>query len=255
MTLRTITGICIIALAHLIKPAFADSVPDNVGDAIRASLQAHLDGANIDAIETTPMAGVYRVSLGQGQYLYSSEDGSYMIAGEMYDFGGEQLVNLAEADRKSARENQLENFDVKTAITFAPEGETKAVLNVFTDVDCGYCQLFHQQVPALNRAGVEVRYLAYPRGGLTSAAYPKMVTAWCSKNPQQTLTALKNQEKVAIDTCQDNPVLEQFRMGNEFGVRGTPSLVLMDGTLIPGYKPAKELLVDLGLKNPELKDN
>lgn len=228
--------------------AFAQGVPDSVRDAINARLKVHLDGEPQAEIKMTPMAGIYKIDLGGGQFLYTNGDGSYMIAGELYDFSGDKLVNLAEQDRKGERQSRLKALDVKKAIVFAPKGETKAVLNVFTDVDCGYCQLFHQQVPELNAAGVEIRYLAFPRGGITSPTYPKMVTAWCSANPKETLTALKNREKVDIKTCEENPVLEEFEMGNAFGVRGTPSLVMMDGTLIPGYKPAEELLVDLGIK-------
>ena len=50
-------------------------------------------------------------------------------------------------------------------IIFTPEGKTTGVVYAFTDVDCGYCRRLHQEIPALNAKGIELRYLAFPRGG------------------------------------------------------------------------------------------
>src|SRR5690606_36680131 len=139
------------------------------------------------------------------------------------------------------------NLDIKEAIVFAPKGKAKAILNVFTDVDCGYCRLFHKEVPALNASGVEVRYFAFPRGGMQSPGATKMISAWCADDRQKAITELKNEKSIATNLCADNPVADQYHMGNDFGVTGTPSLVLMDGTMIPGYKPAAELIEILGV--------
>ena len=46
-------------------------------------------------------------------------------------------------------------------IVFKPAGQTKAIINVFTDVDCGYCRKLHNEVPQLNAMGIEVRYLLF----------------------------------------------------------------------------------------------
>ena len=39
----------------------------------------------------------------------------------------------------------------------------------------------------------------------------------------------------------DNPVLEQYELGQQAGVTGTPAIVTADGTLIPGYMPPDAL--------------
>lgn len=240
--------VAFVALPFTSIPVAARDVPDDVQAAIEASLRDKLEGETALSIAPTPMAGMYVVRLAGGRYLYASGDGSHMIAGEMYDFAGKELVNLTEKERMTMRRDALGALQLRDVIVFSPQGKPKAILHVFTDVDCGYCRLFHQQVPDLNSKGVEIRYLAYPRKGLESLEYAKMATAWCADDRQQTLTDLKNDKDVEVNICRENPVAAQFRMGNEFGVRGTPSLVLMDGTLIPGYKPAGELLAILGLE-------
>lgn len=46
--------------------------------------------------------------------------------------------------------------------------QEKYVVTVFTDISCGYCKKLHESVDELNRQGVTVRYLAYPRQGADS---------------------------------------------------------------------------------------
>ena len=52
--------------------------------------------------------------------------------------------------------------------------------------------------------------------------------------------ASKTGSRVDAKTC-TNPVMEQMALGQAVGVNGTPAIVLEDGTLIPGYVPAKRL--------------
>jgi thiol:disulfide interchange protein DsbC len=132
-------------------------------------------------------------------------------------------------------------------IVFSPEGEPRAHITVFTDVTCFYCQKLHKEVPELNKKGVEVRYLAYPRAGVGSAGFKQLASAWCADNPQETLTLLKSKKSVPENVCADNPIAAQYQLGQELGVRGTPAIVTEDGQMIPGYQSADELMVTLGL--------
>ena len=38
-----------------------------------------------------------------------------------------------------------------------------------------------------------------------------------------------------------------YRLGQALEIQGTPAIVLADGTLVPGYRPASKLLQALGL--------
>ena len=67
-----------------------------------------------------------------------------------------------------------------------------------------------------------------------------MVSVWCSADRQSALTHAKLGEKVKSATCK-NPVREQMALGEQFGVSGTPTLVLPDGTTLPGYVPPAQL--------------
>jgi thiol:disulfide interchange protein DsbC len=113
---------------------------------------------------------------------------------------------------------------------------------VFTDVDCGYCRKFHGEIDDFNAQGITVKYVAFPRSGLESESYDKIVGAWCSTNPKETLTALKQGLDPDLSLCQDHPVEEHFMLGQKIGITGTPAIISSSGDLLPGYLPPMELL-------------
>src|SRR5690625_383339 len=113
-------------------------------------------------------------------------------------------------------------------------------LMVFTDVDCGYCRRLHQQIEEYTEAGIRVKYMAFPRAGVGSETYDKMVSIWCADDPQRAMTIAKSGQQPAPARC-DNPVEEQYRLGKQLGVTGTPSLITPNGEMIPGYVPPQQL--------------
>ncbi|MCB1621088.1 MAG: DsbC family protein [Thiothrix sp.] len=196
-----------------------------------------LFGEAPDAVNTTPIPGVYEAVFGT-EMIYVSADGRYFISGDMID--GQSRKNLSENARSAARKAELVAAGEKKTIDFKAKGEEKHVLSVFTDVDCPFCEKLHQEVPKLNELGVTVRYYAYPRAGIGSPTYRKMVNVWCADNQQEAMTKVKSGETLEDKNC-DNPVADDYALGQKVGVTGTPALIAGNGTLIPGYRPADDL--------------
>jgi thiol:disulfide interchange protein DsbC len=226
----------------------AISVDEAVSSAIIASLHAARPELDYTDVKATPMEGIYAVQVVGGPVLYVSKNGQYFFDGEMYQVQPNRFVNLSQLAMNGVREKLLAGLEPKDMIIFSPKGQTKGVINVFTDVDCGYCRKLHKEVPDLNARGIEVRYLAFPRAGVGSPSYKKIVSAWCSKTPGETLTELKNGGAVESNECADNPVADQYRLGQQMGVNGTPAIVLADGSMVPGYRPAADLARILGIE-------
>lgn len=191
-----------------------------------------------DAITATPIEGIYQASFGM-ELIYVSKDGRYFFSGDMID--GSTRTNLSEDARTTARKTEMTGNEAEGAITFKAKGVEKHVLSVFTDVTCPYCTKLHKEVPKLNEAGVTVNYLAYPRAGVGSGGYKQMVNIWCAEDKQDSLTKAKDGEAADVKSC-DNPVANHFALGKKVGVSGTPALVTASGALIPGYRPAAELV-------------
>lgn len=224
------------------------SVDEAVSSAIIAALHAARPELDYADVAATPMEGIYAVQVLGGPVLYVSKDGQYFFDGEMYQIQPNRFINLSQLAMNGVREKLLAELDIKDFIVFSPAGPTKGVINVFTDVDCGYCRKLHKEVPDLNARGIEVRYLAFPRAGIGSPSYKKVVSAWCSDTPGETLTELKNGGVVEPNECADNPVADQYRLGQQMGVNGTPAIVLADGSMVPGYRPAADLARILGIE-------
>lgn len=200
-------------------------------------------------VKKSDLPGFYEVTIGPGQVLFVSEDGKHFLTGDLYQVNDKGFVNLSEQSRDAMRQKLIGDMPESKMVVFSPpKDKVKATVTVFTDIDCPYCRKFHQEVPELNKLGIKVRYLAYPRAGIHSSSYNKIVSAWCSDDPKKALTEAKQGEPIPAKTCK-NPVAEEFALGNEVGVTGTPSLVFEDGTLVPGYMPAKALAKRMGVIN------
>ena len=137
--------------------------------AIRKTLQAIQPDLPVEAIAESPMPGVYQVQLQGGRQLYASEDGQFLLQGYLFQVKDGKAVNLTEQAESQGVAETLAAIPASEMVIFAGK-ESKTHITVFTDTDCGYCQKLHSEVPELNRLGVEVRYLAFPRQGLGSAA-------------------------------------------------------------------------------------
>jgi len=220
-------------------------------DAIEQSVLSMLKTARPDIQFTflgeSPMPGVYEVQVINGPLLFVHEQGEYLFQGGLLQVKESGIVDTMEARQAINRSEIFATRSTDDMIIFKPEGESKAIMNVFTDVDCGYCRKFHQEVPELNAMGIEVRYLAFPRAGIPSGSYDKIAKAWCAEDQQDALTKVKSGRSVDVEVCEDNPVAEHYAFGTQLGVTGTPAIILMDGTLIPGYQPAKKFAEVLGL--------
>ncbi|MFA7554518.1 MAG: DsbC family protein [Spongiibacteraceae bacterium] len=219
-----------------------------VESAIRASFKASRPELGIASIEPSDINGLYAVQVSNGPVLYVTADGNHFVLGDLYAVAPGGFINLAERKREGDRAELMAQVKSKDMIIFSPKQQpAKATVMVFTDVDCFYCQKLHQEVPDLNRMGIEVRYLAYPRAGIGSDSYKKIASAWCAADKQTALTTLKNRGKIAMKVCTPNPVAEQLALGQSVGVNGTPALITSDGRLMPGYMPALQLAAALGV--------
>lgn len=207
---------------------------------IRSALRTLQPTLTVEAVAPSPISGLYEVKLPNGERLYASPDGQYILQGNLYQVAGQKVVNLTGQARAQIIVEQLAQVPSAQKVTFPAEGTAKTFVTVFTDTDCPYCQRLHEEVPALNKQGVEVRYMAFPRQGMSSAGARTLENIWCSDNPQQAMTAAKSSGSVAQKQCA-NPVAEQFELGQRLGVQGTPAIFLENGTMIPGYQPADRL--------------
>ncbi|WP_213715335.1 bifunctional protein-disulfide isomerase/oxidoreductase DsbC [Cedecea lapagei] len=199
--------------------------------AIKQSLaKLGVQGAEIQA---APVAGMKTVLTDSG-VLYVTEDGKHVIQGPLYDVSGAQPVNVT----NQLLIGKLNALEKEMIIYKAPKEQH--VITVFTDITCGYCHKLHEEMSDYNALGITVRYLAFPRQGLQSQAESDMKSIWCAKDRNKAFdTAMKGGD-VAPASCDIN-LANHYNLGVQFGVQGTPAIVLSNGSMIPGYQGPKEM--------------
>lgn len=211
---------------------------------VREAIQGLVPGASIDTIAESMLPGFYEVTLG-GQVVYVTADGRYLVQGAVFDIVNR--VDLTEQKRAGARREALAAVPADMRIVFAP-AEVKHRLTVFTDIDCGYCRRLHQEIADYNARGIAIEYLWFPRAGVGSESFQKAVNVWCAPDRREAMTRAKAGQEVEQRTC-ENPVATDYALGQQLGISGTPALITEDGSLLPGYMPADQLLMRLdGMK-------
>lgn len=218
-------------------PAPAGDTPD-----ARAIEAIRVLNPNItpEHVRAAPIPG-FREAIVGGQIVYVSDDGRYLFlpgsGGALFDTAARK--NLSEASLAGARKDLLETIADSERIVFAPPNPVHTV-TVFTDVECGYCRKLHSEIAQYNAQGIAIEYLAFPRMGLGSEDYRKMVSVWCAPDRRQALTDAKSDRGVTPRDCK-NSVNQQYDVGQRAGLTGTPMILAEDGTQLGGYVPPAAL--------------
>lgn len=186
-----------------------------------------------------PIAGVTQVITDQGLF-YLADGGTILLTGRFFDISQDgDPVNISERAMNALRAEALLAYEDSMLVYPAPQQQY--VITVFTDTTCGYCRQLHENMANYHQAGVTVRYLAYPRSGPNGAAANTLRHIWCAADPQAAMDKGKAGKSVDAAQC-DDPVAQHYALGQQFGVTGTPAIVLTNGELIPGLLPLPNLL-------------
>jgi thiol:disulfide interchange protein DsbC len=221
--------------AKAVAPVGNATVPADV----RARVVAKLDGAKPEDVGPSPIPGLYEVTMG-GLIAYVSSDGKYLVSGNVYDL--DTQVNLTASRRNAARAKALAAARDDEMIVFSP-ANAKMTVTVFTDIDCGFCRKFHNQMADLNKAGIRVRYMMFPRSGPGTESWRKAEGVWCSADRRDALTRAKRGEEVKVKACPGASAIQtQYTMGEDLGVEGTPAIFTQSGEYVGGFLTPDQLV-------------
>ncbi|MBV7388579.1 bifunctional protein-disulfide isomerase/oxidoreductase DsbC [Pasteurellaceae bacterium TAE3-ERU1] len=194
----------------------------------------NLGMTNID-VQATPLPGIKAAITDQGVF-YVSDNGDYVLQGDLIkikpngDF--ENLKEKLLLGKLNAMEKEMIIYPAK---------QQKYVVTVFMDITCHYCHLLFEQIKDYNDLGITVRFLAFPRGGLSAKSAQQMEAIWTAKDRTEALNKAENGE-LPKNLVKANVVAKQYALGLQYGVQGTPTIVTNTGTVLGGYLKPKELL-------------
>ena len=236
----------LLALVLLVGSAFA-ATPEEI---ITAKLKASFPDVVVADIKPSGLPNFYLVTSTNYDPIFVSGDGRFMIQGDVMELRGSGIINVYDESMTNQRKAALAAVDHNDMIIFpAAGGKAKGVAYIFTDVDCPYCRKLHSEMAEMNKLGIEVRYLAFPRAGPTSAAAAKMDRVWCAVNRNAALSDAKlghTDPGPQRSGCK-SPVEKEFLLGISLGVHGTPSVIMDDGSEVGGFLTATELAKDMAI--------
>jgi thiol:disulfide interchange protein DsbC len=218
------------------KAPAPDVAPKDPEGRIRRHIKINFPDGPSPTIRKFEVAGLYEVNVG-GDIYYADSTGDYLIRGDIMEM--ETQKNLTQKSRDLVRATLMHDLNPKEAIVFSAKSP-KHVINVFTDVECGYCRKLHEQIQAYNDNGVTVRYYPFPRSGTSGPVFDEMVSVWCAKDRKLALTQAKSGAHLPAASCA-NPVAKYFNLGRHMGIQGTPAIFLDNGAQIGGYVPPENI--------------
>lgn len=222
---------------------FGDNVNSDEANAIVKQLTTKFPQVQISKVQRAPVPNFYQVIAG-GDILYVSSNGEHMFVGDLLAINRPAQVNLTEQVRKESRLAILKDLSEDDMVVYSPKsGQADYTVTVFTDIDCGYCRKFHQELSSYLDQNIKVRYLSFPRAGKGSDSYNKARTVWCASDRNKAMDSAKlnNDFKADADLCANESVDKSMELVRKLGLNGTPALLFEDGTLLPGYMPANAL--------------
>lgn len=238
----------LVAVA-LIFSFSANAKDESIKKALTKELSRLSSSIKVTQLEKiSGLDNVYQAILSSGEIVYTDKKASFIMFGNFLDMRQKEIKNLTEIKAAEFKIEKLKAVSSKDTINYAAKGKKRGLLYIFTDISCPYCHKMHDEIADLNKQGIEVRYLAFPRSGLKGDTYKKMHNIWCANDRHKALDGgYKNKSVAKASSFCKSLVSEQFNLGRQLGVTGTPAVFTQDGKQIGGYAQTSKILKALKL--------
>lgn len=215
----------------LLCPGLAMASPPSA-ESVRARLAGQYPGTRIDAVQATPIAGLYEVALGH-KIVYVDPTGRYFVFGRIFDLPGNR-------DLTEERLREIARIDVTRipADQWLEQGEGNRILYVFSDPACGHCQRLEQTLAGL--PALRVRTLMLP---LQPGSRELARDIWCAADRARAWRAwMRDQVRPAkVAECDAGALDRNLDLARDLGIHATPALLSEDGRVSLGALEAAAL--------------
>jgi thiol:disulfide interchange protein DsbC len=189
----------------------------------------------IDEITKSPIPGLYEIRVNDTEIFYTDAEGNYLVQGNLIDT--KQRRNLTEERVDKLTAISFDSLPFKDAFTIV-RGNGKRKLAVFEDPNCGYCKRFEHELQKVDN--VTIHMFLYPI--LSADSIEKSRHIWCAKDKGKTWQDWMVRDKpAAVASCDTAAIERNVELGRKYKITGTPTLIFVDGTKVPGAISAAEV--------------
>ncbi len=191
-------------------------------------------------LSTTPAFSgkFYALADETGNTIFVSEDLRYAVSGTVLDHKTGKNLS-AQAPAKPMKFN-FSDLDLSDAIKIG-SGPTKLI--VFADPKCGYCKKLERELDGA-RDQFTVYVVLLPILG--QASLDDAQNIWCSADSSAAWLDAMHDKPVAKAPACAVPIEKNLALAKKYGITGTPTIVLPDGKIIPGFVPVNTLIQQSG---------
>ena len=204
---------------------------ENVKQAITAKIK-EIASINVEAIEKTPIEGIYEIVANKGSIVfYYAPKSELIIFGEIYD---KNKKSLTQEKRDQLQAKKLTDIPLDKAIKIGT-GKNKVI--EFTDPDCPYCR---QAAEYFKNKNVTKYVYLIPITQLHPKAEEKAKYILASEDKvkayYEVMSGAKDKDDLSsqkISQDVNDMYQDQQSIGNKIGITGTPAFWI-NGKYVPG---------------------
>jgi thiol:disulfide interchange protein DsbC len=205
-------------------------------DVIRKNLAERIPKLpKIEEVQKSPIAGLYEIRVGGTDIYYTDAGGNYLIDGQLID--AKSGKNLTEERINKLSAIDFKDLPLKDAFVIK-RGTGARKVAVFEDPNCGYCKRFEADMQKVTN--VTFYMFLYPILGADSGEKSKNI--WCAadKNKAWQDWMLSDIAPKAT-SCNTDALARNVEFGKKYRITGTPTLLLSNGTRVPGAIASAQL--------------
>lgn len=189
----------------------------------------------IDEVSKSPMPGLFEVRVNDSEIYYTDAQGDFLVQGNLIDT--KQKRNLTEERIDKLTAISFDSLPLKDAFTVV-RGNGKRRLAVFEDPNCGYCKRFEKDLQKINN--ITVHTFLYPI--LSPDSTEKSKNIWCAKDKNKAwLDWMVRDVTPPTASCDSGAIARNVELGRKLKITGTPTLVFVDGSRVPGAIGADQI--------------
>ena len=167
----------------------------------------------------------------------------------MYDVA--TRTNLTEQRLRKLNRIALDVLPLELAIKKV-KGKGERRLIVFSDADCPFCHKLEEEMKGLDN--VTIYTFLFPIDQLHPQAAQKSRQIWCSADPTKAWDEYFVSGKVPDNKGEcKNPVAATQALGTKLRIQATPTMILADGSVLPGALPLARLEAEMVKAEAEAK--
>jgi thiol:disulfide interchange protein DsbC len=194
-------------------------------------------------VKFSEVPGLWVVDLdtqGRKVPVYIDFSKQFLISGRILRLATKE--DMTEKHFLAINKVDLSRIPLDDALVIGKPGAVNRII-VFDDPECAFCKKIHAEMKAVvsQRDDIAFYIKMFPLTRIHPKAYEKAKAIICEKSLKLLEDSLDGKE-IPAPQCETDQVDKNLALGPTVFVKSTPTLIMPDGSVIPGFKTAEQII-------------